>query len=188
MRNAPAPAIARGGPGECGMEGFHSELRTPNSELRLLFASGQAIVEYAILIGVVAAAILAMSTYARRGIQSGIRATTDVAFNTAVNIDPLDPDDDADPEGEKTQKQGMEHEVGERVQPDGAGTLLAREAAALTERHRRIRATSQPGGILTRDLGPSAANNNFISTTGALTNRGAGVSSYSEVVAEVTTP
>ena len=149
---------------------------------------GQTIIEYAILIGVVAAAILAMSTYARRGIQSGIRVTTDLALNTAANLDPLDPEDDADPEGEKTQAQGMKHEVGERVQPDGSGTLLAREAAALIERQRRIRATSQPGGILTRDLGASGANNNFTSTTGALTNRGTGVSSYSEVVAEVTTP
>lgn len=40
-------------------------------------ARGQSITEYVILLGVVAAAVLGMQSYAKRGIQAGIKAAAD---------------------------------------------------------------------------------------------------------------
>ena len=42
-----------------------------------LYAKGQSIMEYVVLIGVVAAAVLGMQAYAKRGIQAGIKVAAD---------------------------------------------------------------------------------------------------------------
>ena len=44
---------------------------------RTLRLQGQSIIEYVILIGVVAAAVLGMQAYAKRGIQAGIKVAAD---------------------------------------------------------------------------------------------------------------
>ena len=52
----------------------HSTLATRNSQRSV---GGQAIVEYAILIGVITAAIVGMQTYAKRGIQATVKLAAD---------------------------------------------------------------------------------------------------------------
>jgi Flp pilus assembly pilin Flp len=66
-------------------------------------SGGQAIVEYAIAVGLIVAAILGMQVYAKRGIQAGVKGAADQ----------LSPFAD-DPTGEKAQLEGMRYESGER--------------------------------------------------------------------------
>ena len=117
--------------------------------------------EYALIIGVVAAAVLAMSAYAKRGIQSGIKTATD-AISPSRWLDP-----NADPNGEIAQLNGIREESGDRQQNGLIGEVVVRESETMT--------TSR-----------SFANNSIrmsnSSTTGSLAGRGAGASSYSEVI------
>ncbi len=72
-------------------------------------AAAQAVIEYAILIGIVTAAVVGMQVYARRGIQAGVKRAAD-------QFSPFQPD----PDGERAQEAGMRYEVGDR---EGSGKL-----------------------------------------------------------------
>ena len=52
----------------------NAKLATRNSKL---LYEGQAIVEYAILVGIVTAALMTMQTYMKRGVQAGIKVAAD---------------------------------------------------------------------------------------------------------------
>jgi Flp pilus assembly pilin Flp len=122
-------------------------------------------VEYALIIAMVAAAVVGMSAYMKRGVQSNIKAAADaMSPMRALNSK-------ADPTGEAAQLMGIRYESGDRRPTNSTsllGTVLARESAVTTQTNR----------VSTSALGT----NTKVSTSGALTKRGAGVSSYSEVV------
>lgn len=64
-------------------------LHTPRSAVRS--ARGQSIVEYAIVIGVVTAAVLGMQLYAKRGLQAGIKIAADQIGSQREGLLELDP-------------------------------------------------------------------------------------------------
>lgn len=117
---------------------------------------GQSILEYAILIAVVIAALTAMQVYAKRGIQAGIKTAADQIG---------------------TQEDGMRYESGERRNRAvaAAGDVLDRQSATTADSSRAITQSQAAGG------GVSRAINEQTSTTGALAG---GASSYSRVVVE----
>lgn len=136
-------------------------------------AAGQAITEYAILIGVVVAALLGMQVYAKRGLQAGIKATAD-------HLSPFGPG--GDPGGRRAQREGMRYEAGERQNRAIAapGDVLVRESETTTISSRTVQDDAPtPGGGRTRKIEPATPETT--STSGALHNRGLGVASYSEV-------
>lgn len=138
-------------------------------------AAGQAITEYAILIGVVVAALLGMQVYAKRGLQAGIKATAD-------RLSPFLSEPGGDPGGRRAQREGMRYEAGERQNRAIAapGDVLVRESKTVTISSRTVedKATT-PGGGRTRKIEPATPETT--STSGALSYRGLGVASYSEV-------
>jgi Flp pilus assembly pilin Flp len=120
---------------------------------------GQSVLEYAILVGIVMAAILGMQIYAKRGIQAGIKTAADQLGD---------------------QLKGMQYESGDRQRSViAAGDALTRESAVTTASDRRIRTRATAGGGRQMDVIRDTSAN-----AGALATRGAGVSSYSETVVE----
>ena len=131
--------------------------------------------------GVVIGAMLAIQLYAKRGIQAGIKMAADDLSPFRLTADPGNATN-ADPEGEQTQLEGIRYESGERANRATAipGKVLVRESAVATASSQRRRELGLTGGAQSRTVAEDAT-----TTTGALGSRGAGVSSYSEVVANV---
>lgn len=127
--------------------------------------------EYAVALGIIVAAVVGMSTYARRGIQSGIKAAAD-------EMSPYLARGEADPGGELTQLDGMRYESGDRgLKTVAPGWTVVRESAAgTTTAQTQTRCERDCGAFEQRTMARSTE------TTGALTSRGTEVSSYSEVV------
>lgn len=116
---------------------------------------GQALIEYAVLIAMVIAALTAISVYTKRGIQAGIKEAADQIGD---------------------QQEGMKYESGERRnQTIAAGTVLDRQSSTTAESGRTNRDVQETGGGLTRTIAEQT------STTGAL---GDGISTHSVVVVE----
>ena len=135
-----------------------------------LTRSAQTAVEYAILIGLVTAVVLGMQRYAKRGIQAGIK----------MAADQMSPHQ-SDPKGEKAQLDGSRFETGERTTAVvAAGTVLDRRAAVRVVRDQTVNTTTSTGGDVARTIAPEKA-----TTSGALTEVGAGVSSHAEVIIDV---
>ena len=65
---------------------------------------GQAVVEYALLLALVSAALLGMQLYAKRGVQAGVKMMTDGVLSPYAN----------DTNGELAQRAGIAYESGER--------------------------------------------------------------------------
>ena len=98
--------------------------------------SGQAIMEYAILIGVVTAAMLGMQLYAKRSLQAGIKTAAD-------QLSPY-PDD---PHGERAQLDGMRYESGDRkTRVFAVGDAMVNESAARTVVHQVATTSTTTGG------------------------------------------
>ena len=109
---------------------------------------GQSVAEYAILIGVVSAAIIGMSTYAKRGMQGMIKkAADDMSVNHRSKSATL-----ADPTGEKAQLAGMEAEAGVKSDPTVAGAVRKRDSSAETSSSSETKLTQSAGGALSRQL------------------------------------
>jgi Flp pilus assembly pilin Flp len=128
---------------------------------------GQAIVEYAILIGIVTAAILGMQIYAKRGVQAGVKMMAD-RMSPAVN----------DPQGERAQLEGMRYESGDRrTSVVSEGAVLIREAQTRTRVRQDTQVATTAGGGVTRTIRADET-----TTTGDL---GDGVALRAKVVADV---
>ena len=111
------------------------------------------------LVAAVVAAISAMQIYAKRGIQAGIKMSAD---------------------GIGTQGDGIRYESGDRSgRVLSTGAVLTRESASTTRSNKTMRDIQTANGgrqrIIDRDETHSS---------GALSGRGGGVSSYSEVVVD----
>ena len=130
---------------------------------------GQAIVEYAIVLGLIVAAVLGMQVYAKRGIQAGLKGAADQLSPFGVANDRT---------GEKAQLEGMRYESGERRNRDviAAGTVLERRAAVKASVERTV-VEREAGGSRTRTIQQDTS-----STSGALAG---GESSTSQVVIEI---
>ena len=133
----------------------------------------QSFIEYALLLTVIAAALLGMQLYAKRGIQAGIKTATD-------RMSPFP----NDPQGELAQLAGMNQEAGQRQDEalsnfDLGGRLLDRRSGSRA-------LTSQSTSV--NVLEGAATETTMAETTtksGALTDVGPGVSSASVVVLDV---
>lgn len=123
--------------------------------------AGQAIVEYAIVVGLIVAAILGMQVYAKRGIQAGIKGAADQ----------LSPFAD-DPTGEQAQAEGMRYESGERRNRavDAPGGTEEKYSTVTTRVDRTITEQDAVGGSRSRQIVTDST-----STSGT---------SYSKVVVE----
>ena len=116
---------------------------------------GQSIVEYAVLIAMVIAALTGMQIYAKRGIQAGVKAAADQIGD---------------------QQTGMKYESGERRnQAIAAGTVLDRRSSTTAESTQTNRLEQARGGGVTRTIAEQT------STAGALDG---GASTRSVVVVE----
>lgn len=122
---------------------------------------GQAMAEYAILMGVAVAAIVGMQLYAKRGIQAGLQMAADQIGD---------------------QLNGMRYESGDRSnQVVAAGATLTKQAGTTSNVDRSLTAgTTLSGGR------ESAVARDTVTTTGALVkNNQTDVSYYSEVIAQM---
>lgn len=133
---------------------------------------GQSIVEYVLVVMVVSAAVMAMSTYAKRGIQASVK----------VAADRLSPCPD-DAKGERAQLEGMRVESG-----DTCGQTTTTPGRVLVKRE-AVRRDTEEEHIVKET--PGAAKEWTIirgvtTTTGTLKvpGKGAGIASYSEVVVD----
>lgn len=131
---------------------------------------GQSIVEYAILLGIVTAAVLGMQVYAKRGIQAGLKMTAD-------SLSPFAPND---ADGEKAQVDGMRYDSGDRqTTVFASGMVLDRRSATRTALAKSVNTkTLLGGGVEKTIVSDSVAN------TGQLPD-GPGVSVHAEVVVDV---
>lgn len=146
---------------------------------------GQAISEYALLLGLVVAVMLGMQVYAKRGLQASVKMAAD-GLSPYGAVDWQGASDRQ--AGELAQMAGMQFEAGERRNRALTlrGQTLVRESATRTVAghpgaERTTRTFRNPGGEW-REIVDEAANPDRTITTGALDQRGPGVSSYSEVV------
>lgn len=135
-------------------------------------ARGQSFAEYAVLIGVVTAAILGMQLYAKRGLQASVKMAAD-------QLSPFRNEAGGDPGGEKAQVAAVRYESRERQNKAVAdiGTVLTIESASRTASNRQQDVELAADGGQTRSLQADTSG-----TSGDLPARGTGVSSYSEVV------
>jgi len=119
--------------------------------------------EYALLIGLVAAVIVGMQVYARRGIQAVVKQAAD-------DLSPYQTSPGGDPEGERAQLAGMQYEAGDRTTSVTAeGRVLVRESAVQSATDRTHQRTP--------------AFDETVTTSGALAHRGGAVS-YQEVIVD----
>lgn len=150
--------------------------------------AGQAMAEYAVLIGVITAAMLGIQLYAKRGIEAGVKVAAD-------QISPCVGDPCADdPQGEQAQAAGMSYETGDRTsrafaiggdqtaKPFAIGTVLANESGVNTRQAHTTTTAMSEGGSVTRTMAPGPDNKD--TTVGVLTDRGPGVAQHSEVVVD----
>ena len=123
-------------------------------------ARGQTLPEYSLLIAIVMAAILGLQVYAKRSIQAGIKTAADQIGS---------------------QDEGIAYEAGERRNRTSAsaGRVLQQQSRVTSATDRNVRSRQLQGGGVQRDTVTDTS-----STIGTLPSRGAGVASYSEVVAE----
>ena len=136
--------------------------------------AGQAVAEYAVLIGVITAAMLGIQLYAKRSIQAGVKVAAD-QMSPCVG-DPCRPD----PTGETAQAYGMNYETGDRTQRAFAvGFVLANESAMQTRQAHATTSATSEGGSVTRTIGPGQ---DTVDTTGVLPGYGPGAAQHSEVV------
>lgn len=130
-------------------------------------ARGQVFFEYAVLLGVVAAAMAGMYLYAKRGIQGTLKTAADQLSPFA-----------GDTNGEKAQAEGMRFESGERTnQVVAAGTVLVKSSSIRTAVNQPVNTQRQAGGGVAVSYQNATTDN-----AGALENGGA---SHSEVVLDV---
>ena len=121
--------------------------------------AGQAMTEFAILAGLIIAALVGMQLYTKRSIQAVVKKASDEIGDQA---------------------DGMRYESGDRQRgPFSEGATLARESAASTVVDQTITSGARPGGGYVRTAAPERS-----VTTGAVANRGPGVTAYSKVVVE----
>ena len=95
---------------------------------------GQSLLEYAVMVGLVIAAVTGMSVYAKRGLQSAVKSAADdmspiraqARANNILN---------ADPTGEETQLMGIQYESGDRRDSQNSllGVTLIRDSARNTD-------------------------------------------------------
>lgn len=109
---------------------------------------GQAIAEYLLLLGIVAAAILGMQVYARRGIQAALKAVAD-------DLSPVPGD------GEAAQIEGIRQEAGESSggAPRGVaarGVVVDRDSSFTTTERSEITRSELAGGGHKTDYGAGA--------------------------------
>ena len=111
--------------------------------------AGQAILEYVLFFGVVAAAIIGMQIFAKRGIQATLKAAAD-------DMSPF-PND-----GEKAQIDGMKQDSGETIAGRGGqrrvkpGDVIARDSAVTTTERGDTRVGAVLGGGAFTDYGAGA--------------------------------
>ena len=121
--------------------------------------AGQAMTEYAILAGLIIAALVGMQLYTKRSIQAVVKQASD-DIGDQVN--------------------GMRYESGDRQRKVfSEGETLVRESAASTVVDQTTTSGARPGGGYARTEAPERT-----VTTGAVANRGPGVTAYSETVVE----
>lgn len=113
-------------------------------------SSGQAIVEYAVLVALISVAIVEIQAYAKRGIQAGIKAATDQIGD---------------------QVEGMRYDSGDRTSSVlASGSALERQSAQRTQAERAVSTDVQTGGLVKTDVAVGA---DATTVTDALTDPGA---------------
>jgi len=129
-----------------------------NSPHILCTREGQAFVEYAILFAVVAAALLGMQLYAKRGIQASIRMVTDRIGS---------------------QSDGIQFESRDRQDKviASAGFVLARDSSTTAVSDQTLATAAVPGGSLS-----TAVTTDAMTVTGSLADVGPDVSDHTAVV------
>lgn len=134
--------------------------------------TGQSIVEYVLVVMVVSAAVMAMQTYAKRGIQASVKVAAD-------RLSPVP----GDGSGEGAQLLGMRSDSGDRPSQriTTPGRVLARRSATRRDTQEEQVFKETPGVVIERTITRSVT-----TTTGTLAvpGKGSGISNYSEVVAE----
>lgn len=133
---------------------------------------GQAIMEYALLLGIVTAAILGMQLFAKRGIQAGVKTMADRLSPHA-----------SDPSGELAQRDGIRYESRDRTDKVvGVGSVLSRRSQTRATADQTITTAVVADGSAT-----TAVTTDATATRGILTGSGIGpdVSDRSEVVVNV---
>lgn len=131
---------------------------------------GQAIVEYALLFGIITAALLGMQIYAKRGVQVGIKAMAD-RLSPYAN----------DPDGELAQRDGIRYESRDRQDKVVAsGAVLDRTSRARTVTDQETKADVALGGGTQTTIVTDTTQ-----ISGELAEIGPGVSERSEVVFNV---
>lgn len=135
---------------------------------------GQGLMEFAILFGVVIAALTIMNSYLKRSIQQGVKTAAD-------RMSPYANDDD----GEQAQLAGMRQESGDRPnkKPTTPGPRVQEQAVASASQRQQA-AVAHGDGSMTRRLPLDSAGKpaNWQKNAGALSKHGPDVSAYSEVV------
>lgn len=100
---------------------------------------GQSVAEYLLLFGVVAAAVMAMLVYAKRGVQAGLKASADqMTPFTVVGATP-----------EQVQVAGMRQETGDTRDPGEpvvVGMAVARDSTTVTTQGSNINTQAAWGG------------------------------------------
>jgi len=133
---------------------------------------GQAFVEYAILLGIVTAALLGMQLFAKRGLQAGIK-------NMADRLSPQP----GDTTGELAQRDGIRYESRDRQNKVVAsGSVVSRQSRTHAVANQTATTASAVDGSAA-----AAITTDSTVTTGVLTGAGIGpnVSDRSEVVVDV---
>jgi Flp pilus assembly pilin Flp len=102
---------------------------------------GQATAEYALLLGIVAAAVVGIHYYAKRGIQAGVKFATDSLVPGGVaNAEP-------------SQLAGMQYESGDRTDKSLAeGTVIDRRSAMRSIADKSLQHQIDTGGRVTRTI------------------------------------
>lgn len=163
-----AQALAGGRPAcrQAGVSDQRSHWLARGAPLR-----GQAIMEYAILFGIVTAALLGMQLYSKRGIQAGIKTMADRLSPHA-----------SDPDGELAQRDGIRYESRDRQDKvvASAGAVLDRTSRTRTVADQETKADVALNGSVQTTIV-----NDTTQTRGDLTEIGPGVSERGEVVFNV---
>lgn len=99
---------------------------------------GQAASEYALLLGVITAAMVGMLLYTKRGIQAGVKSAADRLASGAA---------------EQSQQAGMQYESGDRTNKAVAeGSVLERRSATQTSATRNLQYDIGAGGSFTKTI------------------------------------
>jgi len=99
---------------------------------------GQAAAEYALLLGVITAAMVGMLLYAKRGIQAGVKSAADRLASGAA---------------EQSQQAGMQYESGDRTNKAVAeGAVLERRSATQTGTRKGQQYDIGAAGSVTKEI------------------------------------